>query len=81
MFERDLNVTEDDLLEAQEVAATLSLQDVRKVRPSHSVLAGQLLTTQMMNQVYKIYGRDPNFPLTVIEKIEAFIGTFIPSHP
>ncbi|KAL6352776.1 hypothetical protein LRP88_13249 [Fusarium phalaenopsidis] len=57
VFERDLNVTEDDLLEAKEVAATLSLQDVRK----------------MMNQVYKIYGRDPNFPLVVIEKIEAFI--------
>jgi hypothetical protein len=40
VLERDLNVTEDDLLEAKEVAATLSLQDVRKVRPSHSLLVG-----------------------------------------
>ncbi|RMJ02247.1 hypothetical protein CDV36_015486 [Fusarium kuroshium] len=41
-FERDLNVTEDDLLEAKEVAATLSLQDVRKVRSLHHALSGQL---------------------------------------
>lgn len=31
-FERDLDVTQDDLLEAREVASTLSLEDVHKVR-------------------------------------------------
>lgn len=31
-FERDLDVTQDDLLEAREVASTLSLEEVHKVR-------------------------------------------------
>lgn len=36
VVEHDLNVTEDDLLEAQEIAKTLSLDDVRQVSsPSH----------------------------------------------
>ncbi|KAH7161464.1 OPT oligopeptide transporter protein-domain-containing protein [Dactylonectria macrodidyma] len=56
--QNDLNVTEDDLLEAKEIAATLSLEDVRK----------------MMTQVYALHKRDPNFPLSIIEKIEVFIG-------
>ena len=30
-FQRDLNVTEDDMLEAKEFAATLSLEEVRVV--------------------------------------------------
>ncbi|KAF4959959.1 hypothetical protein FSARC_10590 [Fusarium sarcochroum] len=57
-LERDFDVTQDDLLEAKEVAATLSLEDVRKT----------------MQKVYKLYKRDPNFPLSVIEKIEVFLS-------
>ncbi|KAF5008685.1 hypothetical protein FDECE_5041 [Fusarium decemcellulare] len=57
-FERDLRVTEDDLLEAKEVASTLSLQHVR----------------EMMERVYKIHKKDPNFPLAVIEKIQVFLA-------
>lgn len=34
-FERGLDVTQDDLLEAREVAATLSLEDVHKVGSLH----------------------------------------------
>lgn len=34
--EADLNVTEDDLLEAKELAATFSLEDVRSVSQSQS---------------------------------------------
>ncbi|KAG5799823.1 hypothetical protein H9Q69_001131 [Fusarium xylarioides] len=57
-FERDLDVTQDDLLEAREVASTLSLEDVHNI----------------IKRVYKLHKRDPNFPLSVIKKIEAFLG-------
>ncbi|KAF5674560.1 sexual differentiation process isp4 [Fusarium heterosporum] len=57
-FERDLDVTQDDLLEAREVAATLSLEHVHKT----------------MEKVYKLHKRDPNFPLSVITKIEVFLS-------
>ncbi|KAM5382769.1 hypothetical protein ACJZ2D_002352 [Fusarium nematophilum] len=57
-FERDLGVTEDDLLEAKEFADALSLEEVCK----------------MMKQVYRLHSRDPNFPLSVIEKIDLFIN-------
>ncbi|KAJ6782229.1 hypothetical protein PWT90_08857 [Aphanocladium album] len=55
---KDLNVTDDDLLEAKEVAATYSLDDVKR----------------LMSHVYKIHRRDPNFPATIIEKIEEFLN-------
>ncbi|KAF7560582.1 hypothetical protein G7046_g3574 [Stylonectria norvegica] len=57
-FERDLNVTEDDLLEAKELASTFSLDEVRK----------------MMTRVHALHKRDPNFPLSIIEKIDIFLG-------
>ncbi|KAL7816243.1 OPT domain-containing protein [Trichoderma gracile] len=56
--ERDLHVTEDDLQEAKELAATYSLDEVRS-----------LLTT-----FHRLHKRDPNFPLDVIEKIENFLN-------
>ncbi|CAM1506483.1 Fc.00g061240.m01.CDS01 [Cosmosporella sp. VM-42] len=56
--EHDFNVTEDDLFEARELAATFSLEDVRR----------------MMTQVYALHKRDPNFPFPIIQKIEDFIG-------
>ncbi|KAF4950191.1 hypothetical protein FGADI_8339 [Fusarium gaditjirri] len=58
-FERDLDVTQDDLLEAREVASTLSLQEVHRT----------------MERVYKLHKRDPNFPLSVIKRIEEFMNT------
>lgn len=33
-YYRDLNVTEDDLIEARELAAQMSTEDVRKVNPT-----------------------------------------------
>jgi hypothetical protein len=36
-FEKDLDVTQDDLLEAREIAATLSIEDVHKVRLSYTL--------------------------------------------
>ncbi|PNP47306.1 hypothetical protein TGAMA5MH_01122 [Trichoderma gamsii] len=57
LAERDLHVTEDDLLEAKELAATYTLEEVR----------------ELLNTFYKLHKRDPNFPLDVIEKIEDFL--------
>ncbi|EHK24985.1 uncharacterized protein TRIVIDRAFT_61734 [Trichoderma virens Gv29-8] len=55
--ERDLHVTDDDLLEAKELAATYNLEEVRDI----------------LNTFYRLHKRDPNFPLDVIEKIEDFL--------
>ncbi|KAK1985221.1 OPT oligopeptide transporter [Colletotrichum cereale] len=57
VFESHLNVTEDDLVEAKAIAATLSLDGVRK----------------MMENVLRIHDRDPNFPHTVLMKIHEFL--------
>ncbi|OAA70800.1 Tetrapeptide transporter, OPT1/isp4 [Akanthomyces lecanii RCEF 1005] len=56
--ERHLDVTEDDLLEAKELAATYSLEDLQS----------------MMQRVLKLHGRDPNFPINIIREIEEFLG-------
>src|SRR6478735_6640068 len=55
--EQDLHVTEDDLLEARELASKYTLEDVRHI----------------MARVYRIHEKDPNFPLTVIQKIKSFL--------
>ena len=55
--EQDLHVTEDDLLEARELASKYTLEDVRHI----------------MARVYRIHEKDPNFPLVVIQKIKAFL--------
>lgn len=39
-YYRDLNVTEDDLIEARELAAQMSTEDVRKVNPSPADVRG-----------------------------------------
>ncbi|KAL2278304.1 hypothetical protein FJTKL_14572 [Diaporthe vaccinii] len=56
-LEQDLNVTEDDLIEARELAAQMSTEDVRK----------------MMANVLRIHERDPNFPHIILERIQAFL--------
>ncbi|KAI5467679.1 OPT oligopeptide transporter protein-domain-containing protein [Mariannaea sp. PMI_226] len=56
--ERDLHATEDDWMEAREIAARLTLTETRDI----------------MTQVHSLHKRDPNFPLFTIEKIEHFIG-------
>ncbi|KAK3196455.1 hypothetical protein K4F52_000337 [Lecanicillium sp. MT-2017a] len=55
--EHDLNVTEDDLLEAKELASKYTLDQVRDI----------------MIRVHRIHANDPNFPSTVINKISAFL--------
>ncbi|KAM4066314.1 OPT oligopeptide transporter protein [Hirsutella rhossiliensis] len=55
--EHDLNVTEDDLLEAKELASQYTLDEVRDI----------------MIRVRRVHEKDPNFPLAVIQKIKAFL--------
>ncbi|KDN71105.1 putative OPT oligopeptide transporter [Colletotrichum sublineola] len=57
VFESHLQVTEDDLIEAKAIAATLSLDGVRK----------------MMETVLRIHDRDPNFPHVTLMKIHEFL--------
>ncbi|KAI1497904.1 OPT oligopeptide transporter protein-domain-containing protein [Biscogniauxia marginata] len=54
----DLNVTENDLVEAKEFAATLTLEEIRP----------------LMENVLAIHENDPNFPFSIIEQIKAFLG-------
>lgn len=54
---QDLHVTEDDLLEAQELADRLTLTEVRDI----------------MIRVHRIHEFDPNFPIVVLHKIKAFL--------
>lgn len=53
-----LNATEKDLAEANELASTFTLEDTRR----------------LMTQVHKMHARDPNFPISIIAKIEDFLG-------
>ncbi|KAJ4859625.1 OPT oligopeptide transporter protein domain-containing protein [Trichoderma breve] len=55
--EHDLNVTEDDLLEAQELASRYTLQEVRDI----------------MTRVFRVHEKDHNFPSIIIQKIKAFL--------
>lgn len=57
---RDLNVTEDDLVEAHELAVKWTLDDIRP----------------LMQKVLTIHEHDPNFPLSIIDRIKAFLGEF-----
>ncbi|KAF4122042.1 OPT oligopeptide transporter protein [Geosmithia morbida] len=62
---QDLHVTDDDLLEAQELADKLTLDEVRDI----------------MDRVYRVHEHDPNFPLSVLQKIRAFLDNehlFVP---
>ncbi|KKA27173.1 hypothetical protein TD95_004305 [Thielaviopsis punctulata] len=53
-----LNATMDDLLEAKEIAASLSLDE----------------TINLLKAVYRQFHQDPNFPLQVINKIQDFLA-------
>ncbi|KAI1084287.1 OPT-domain-containing protein [Whalleya microplaca] len=55
--ETDLNVTENDLAEAKELASGMSLEEVRP----------------MIERVLIIHENDPNFPYSIIERIKAFL--------
>ncbi|KAI9155531.1 Sexual differentiation process protein isp4 [Paramyrothecium foliicola] len=55
--EHELNVTEDDLLEAKELASKYTLEEVR----------------EMMIRIYRVHESDPNFPTTIINKIKLFL--------
>lgn len=52
------NVTEDDLLEAKDIAGRFTLEDAKR----------------LMTQVHKQHSRDPNFPIHIIERIEEFLN-------
>ncbi|CAI4219716.1 unnamed protein product [Parascedosporium putredinis] len=56
--EDHLQVTEDDLLEARAIAAQFTLEEVKL----------------LMQKVHKVHRHDPNLPLTVVTRIEEFIG-------
>ncbi|GJN71902.1 hypothetical protein PLICBS_005971 [Purpureocillium lilacinum] len=55
--ELDLNATEDDILEAKELASSMSLETVRK----------------LMTNILAIHEGDPNFPFVTLERIRAFM--------
>ncbi|GJN74829.1 hypothetical protein PLIIFM63780_009012 [Purpureocillium lilacinum] len=57
-LEGHLNATEDDILEAKELAASMSLETVRS----------------MMQNVLAIHDGDPNFPFVTLQKIKEFLG-------
>jgi len=54
---QNLHVTEDDFLEAQELADKLTIEEVRDI----------------LIRVHRVHERDPNFPLIVLQKIQAFL--------
>ncbi|KAK5656720.1 hypothetical protein OQA88_4268 [Cercophora sp. LCS_1] len=56
--DRVLNATEKDLAEANEIAGRFTLED----------------TKRLMKQVHVQHARDPNFPISIINKIEDFLG-------
>lgn len=58
MCASDLHVTEQDLSEARELASRLTLDEVRP----------------MMEKVLLIHEHDPNFPYSIIERIQDFLG-------
>ncbi|PHH83025.1 hypothetical protein CDD82_3937 [Ophiocordyceps australis] len=61
-----LNVTDDDLLEAKQLALHYSLDEVRDI----------------MLRVRRIHQKDPNFPLPVIQKINYFLDNHaVFAHP
>lgn len=54
----ELNVTEEDLVEAKAIADRMSLEEVRV----------------LMGNVLKQHDNDPNFPFIILEKIKDFLG-------
>ncbi|KAI1874910.1 uncharacterized protein JN550_002339 [Neoarthrinium moseri] len=58
-IESELNVTEQDLIEAKATAESMTLEGVKA----------------LVENVYKIHSRDPNFPHSVLMKIEEFLST------
>ncbi|CAH0026087.1 unnamed protein product [Clonostachys rhizophaga] len=64
--ERDVGYTEDDLLEAREAASSMSLEEVTKV----------------MKSVVKVHEHDPNFPHSLLIRIDAFLeNSEVLEHP
>ncbi|KAL5592696.1 hypothetical protein BROUX41_005716 [Berkeleyomyces rouxiae] len=53
-----LNATADDLLEAREIAAGMTLEE----------------TVTLLKQIHRQFARDPNFPIQLVTKIEHFLA-------
>lgn len=71
-----MNISEDDLALAEEYAKTLSLEDVRRVSNKNQIQTDAFAYSQfqILEQVVKIHENDQNFPVTVLEKMEEFLG-------
>ncbi|KAG4417006.1 hypothetical protein IFR04_009847 [Cadophora malorum] len=57
-YGHELNVTGEDLLQAQQGAKNFDLEETRDI----------------MIKVMKIHERDPNFPIAVVERVREFLG-------
>lgn len=57
-YPSELNVTEEDLVEAKGIADRMSLEEVRA----------------LMGNVLKQHDNDPNFPFIILEKVRDFLG-------
>ncbi|KHO01579.1 Tetrapeptide transporter, OPT1/isp4 [Metarhizium album ARSEF 1941] len=65
-IEGHLNATEDDILEAKELAASMTLEQVRS----------------LMKNVLAIHNGDPNFPHVILQNIQEFMNnTDVMVHP
>lgn len=73
---RHLDITEDDLLEAKDLAAKYSLEDVRDVcqKAFPQRLPHVTNIYQLMTRIYKLHRKDPNFSIDTLREIEAFLG-------
>ncbi|KAH7327313.1 OPT oligopeptide transporter protein-domain-containing protein [Rhexocercosporidium sp. MPI-PUGE-AT-0058] len=71
----ELSVPREDLLQVQEGAKNLDLEETRNAcyQPL-GVFPSLTYTSQIMIKVMKIYERDPKFPIHVIERIREFPG-------
>ena len=78
---RDLNVTEDDLIQAREAAKDFTLEETREVysssflhchSPNFEIDVDSI--PQMINNVFQVHGKDPNFPILILDKIQEFLG-------
>lgn len=72
---RDLVITEDELLEARETAASYSLEDVRRVCFTSRYINSKL-TLQILTLIHNRHKHDLNFPSNLLLRIGDFLGTF-----
>lgn len=80
-----MTATENDLLKAKELAASMSLKQVRAVSQknedrftrTHDISIPDFLSAQLMKNVLAIHEGDPNFPHEILQKIKEFMGSLL----